>query len=224
MAPVRLNDPRERAERAERVLDVAADLLRRWGHRRVTIDEVARHAGIGKGTVYLHWRTREDLLRAVFAREVRAAIGELAAALRADPRAWLPHRLARTYFLAILGRPLLRGLFLRDAELLGRLDDGRIDGHGMVSRAYFGLVARHGVLRSDLSAEAAEHGFLAILEGFIRAAANDSGATTDRADLLAGIVQRAFETGRRVPIATAKAVAADVTDLLAGLTTGGDHA
>jgi AcrR family transcriptional regulator len=37
--------------RLERVLDAAADLLVRLGYRRVTIEEVARRAGIGKGTV-----------------------------------------------------------------------------------------------------------------------------------------------------------------------------
>ena len=45
----------------ERVLDSAAELLLRWGYQRVTIDEIARHAGIGKGTVYLHFPTKEAL-------------------------------------------------------------------------------------------------------------------------------------------------------------------
>ncbi|MGH3566828.1 MAG: helix-turn-helix domain-containing protein [Pseudonocardia sp.] len=44
-------------EREERLLDVATDLLVRWGYQRVTVDAVARQAGIGKGTVYLHFRT-----------------------------------------------------------------------------------------------------------------------------------------------------------------------
>ena len=42
-------------ERAGRILDAAAELLLRWGYKRVSIEEIARHAGIGKGTVYLHF-------------------------------------------------------------------------------------------------------------------------------------------------------------------------
>src|SRR5258708_7943661 len=112
----RLRDPRERAERAERILDVTADLLLRFGYRRVTIDDVARQADIGKGTVYLHWKTRDDLFRAVFEREVLGAVEELLEVLRRDAEAWRPHRLARSYFLAIMSRPLLWAFFLADAE------------------------------------------------------------------------------------------------------------
>ncbi|MGW2198666.1 helix-turn-helix domain-containing protein, partial [Streptosporangium sp. NPDC001682] len=42
--------------RADRILDAAAELLVRLGYRKVTIDDIARLAGIGKGTVYLHPR------------------------------------------------------------------------------------------------------------------------------------------------------------------------
>jgi AcrR family transcriptional regulator len=52
----------------KRVLDAAADLLVRWGYHRVTVEDVARHAGIGKGTVYLHFRTKEALFLTVLLR------------------------------------------------------------------------------------------------------------------------------------------------------------
>src|SRR3954452_15594559 len=114
----RLRDPRQRAERATRILDVAADLLLRHGYRRVTIDDVATGTGIGKGTVYLHWKTREQLFGAVFAREVCHAVDELRHALQQDPATCLLHRFASTYFLAIVRRPLLRRFLLGDPDLL----------------------------------------------------------------------------------------------------------
>ena len=73
----RLHEPRDRQARAARILDVTAELLLRHGYRRVTIDDIARHADIGKGTVYLHWKTRDDLFKAVFEREVLHALTEL---------------------------------------------------------------------------------------------------------------------------------------------------
>jgi AcrR family transcriptional regulator len=127
-------------------------------HLAVTIEDVARHAEIGKGTVYLHWKTREALFGAVFEREVLAAIEELIAGLREDPEAWLPHRLARSYFPAIVGRPLLRGLFLDDAQLLGKLarpgGGGRETRHRAISHDYFDLMTEHGVVHRPGGREA----------------------------------------------------------------------
>jgi AcrR family transcriptional regulator len=225
MSSARLSDPRDRKERAERILDVAANLLLRWGYRRVTIDDIAQHAEIGKGTVYLHWRTRDELFGAVFEREVLAAVDDLLAALGVDPLAWLPHRLARSYFLAIMGRPLLRGLFLGDAEMLGRLarrrNDKREMRHQLVSRTYVELLAESGVLHRDLSTDAIAYGLLATLEGFIRSESSadqqHSFDLQERSELLALIVRRAFETGQSVSPAAAKAIAARVIGLFTGL-------
>jgi AcrR family transcriptional regulator len=221
----RLQDPRDRQARAARILDVTAELLLRHGYRRVTIDDIARHADIGKGTIYLHWKTRDDLFKAVFEREVLQALTELLRALRQDRGAWRLHRLARRYFLAIMRQPLLRALFLADAELLGKLarptSGAREDRHRLVSHAYIQLLAEHGLLRDDLSADAVAYAFLAILEGFIQAEATASqqqgSGIEDRADLLARTVQRAFETRRSLSPAAEKTIATQVIDLLAGL-------
>jgi AcrR family transcriptional regulator len=44
-----------------RLLDVADRLLARDGYRCMTIDAVAAESGVGKGSVYLHFRSKEDL-------------------------------------------------------------------------------------------------------------------------------------------------------------------
>jgi AcrR family transcriptional regulator len=221
----RLRYPHERQARAARILDVTAELLLRHGYRRVTIDDIARHADIGKGTVYLHWKTRDDLFKAVFEREVLQALEELLQVLRQDQGAWMLHRLARSYFLAIMHRPLLRALFLTDSELLGKLakpgSGARDRRHRLVSDAYIELLAEHGLLRDDLSAGAVAYAFLATLEGFIQAETTAGerplSGLEERADLLARTVQRAFETGRRLSPAAAKTIAAQVIDLFARL-------
>ncbi len=58
--PVRQSAPDERKLREERLLDVATTLLVRWGYRKTTIDDVAREAGVGKGTIYLHWKDKNE--------------------------------------------------------------------------------------------------------------------------------------------------------------------
>jgi len=223
----RTREPLGREARGARILDVAADLLLRHGYRRVTIDDVARGADIGKGTVYLHWRTREELFSAVFEREVQSAIETLARAVEQDGRTALLHRLAHAYFLAIMNRPLLRGLMLGDAELLGRLarsDEARAARHDLMSRDYFELLAKHGLLHADLSPQSAAYAFLATFEGFLRAgAAGDDPASVDmplRADLLARTVQRAFETGGELSPAAGDLLARHVAGMLRGLPYG----
>ncbi len=221
----RLRDPRKRAERAQRILAAATDLLLRFGYRRVTIDDVAREADIGKGTIYLHWKTRDDLFRAVFEREVLTAIEELLDTLRRDPGTWRPHRLASCYFLAIMNRPLLRAFFLADSEVLGKLvsppNRAREARHGVLSQAYFELLSEHRVLRDDLNADELAYAFLATLEGFIHSeAATHRTAGSDiqaRADLLALTVERAFETRRRLSRTTENTIAEQVIDLITHL-------
>jgi AcrR family transcriptional regulator len=44
-----------------RILDAADRLLGRFGYRKMTIDDLAREAGIGKGTVYLSFRSKADV-------------------------------------------------------------------------------------------------------------------------------------------------------------------
>ncbi|WP_433466955.1 TetR/AcrR family transcriptional regulator [Spirillospora sp. CA-128828] len=206
----RLRDPRERAARAARILDAAADLLLRHGYRRVSIDDVAAGAGIGKGTVYLHWKSRDQLFSAVFTREVCLAIDEVRQALADEPRTALLHRFAHAYFLAIARRPLLRGFLLADAELIGRLTVDLDDRHATMAQGYFELLAGHGLLCADMDVAEVGYAYQATFEGFLRA--QEDGASADgwepRADLLARTVRRAFESGAVLPDSVMRELAA----------------
>lgn len=109
-------------ERAERILAAAEELLLRYGYTRVTIEDIARRAGIGTGTIYLHWRIHESLLGTRFLREVVALWRVLIERVRADPAEVRFHRVMRAMLLAAMSRPLARALFTSDRELLGKLD------------------------------------------------------------------------------------------------------
>ena len=54
------------AERRRDILDAARGILIRSGYRDLNLDEVARQAAIAKGTVYLYFKDKEDLLVSVF--------------------------------------------------------------------------------------------------------------------------------------------------------------
>lgn len=43
------------------ILDATERLLARYGYRKMTVEDIAREAGIGKGTVYLHFTSKEEI-------------------------------------------------------------------------------------------------------------------------------------------------------------------
>src|SRR5207253_2417552 len=91
----------ERRQREERILDAAAALLVRWGYRKTTIDDVAREAGVGKGTIYLHWKDKNKLFSAAIWRASRQASEEMMRRVAADPEGGLFHRVWTHGMLAV---------------------------------------------------------------------------------------------------------------------------
>lgn len=70
--------PRADAERnRDRILEVAKDAFTKFG-AEASLDEVAKQAGVGAGTLYRHFPSREALIEAVYRTEVE----KLAAAER----------------------------------------------------------------------------------------------------------------------------------------------
>lgn len=59
---------RSRAGREDEILDAALVAFANHGCFRMTLDDVATRVGIAKGTLYLHYSSREALLTAVLAR------------------------------------------------------------------------------------------------------------------------------------------------------------
>jgi AcrR family transcriptional regulator len=43
------------------ILDAVGRLLERYGYRKMTVDDIAHEAGIGKGTAYLHFPSKEEM-------------------------------------------------------------------------------------------------------------------------------------------------------------------
>jgi AcrR family transcriptional regulator len=70
--------PRADAERnRDRILEVAKDAFTQFG-AEASLDDVAKQAGVGAGTLYRHFPSREALIEAVY----RTEVGKLAAAER----------------------------------------------------------------------------------------------------------------------------------------------
>ena len=67
----------------ERILDAASDLMLTYGLKRWSMEDVAERAAIGRTSVYRVFSSRDDLVHAVLARELRGTIGRITEAAAA---------------------------------------------------------------------------------------------------------------------------------------------
>jgi AcrR family transcriptional regulator len=51
----------QREDIRDLILDGVDQLLARYGYRKMTMEDLAKQVGIGKGTIYLHFRSKEEL-------------------------------------------------------------------------------------------------------------------------------------------------------------------
>lgn len=161
----------EAALREQRILDAAGELLLRWGYRRITVEDIAARSGVGKGTVYLHWKTKQELFATLLLREVAGVTRELIAGMRADPAEVLLHRVMRASYLAIMRRPLARAFYTRDIDTLGtlatseQLQDRQRFSDGLFIE-YLDLLRDHRLLRTGIDRETQVYALNAAGAGF----------------------------------------------------------
>ena len=116
------DDPRER--KRQRILRAATDLFVHHGYRKTSIDDVARSAHVAKGTVYLYFKSKADLLMQAIGDEKIRYARRLQPLLvtpmppRSKLKLWLRMALMMTADVPLLSR-LLSG----DHELLAVLED-----------------------------------------------------------------------------------------------------
>ncbi len=63
--------PKTIHNRTELIIDAADELFARYGYERTSMDDIARHLGIGKGSIYLDFRTKEEILITILKRYVQ---------------------------------------------------------------------------------------------------------------------------------------------------------
>jgi AcrR family transcriptional regulator len=141
---------RDALRNRERVLDAAVELVRRDGEK-VPMAQIAEHAGVGIGTVYRHFPTREDLLGALVHRSFGIALDNARAAA-AHPGSALEG--IRSFFLSTLRDreqfvlPLHGGPIVFTPTTRKRQADVRVALRALLER---GQAA--GELRADLTPE-----------------------------------------------------------------------
>jgi AcrR family transcriptional regulator len=121
-------------ERRRQLLDVTRSIVAEHGFHAVSIEAVAREAGITRPVVYGHFRDLPGLLEALVDQESERALGQLAAVLPHDLAAGDPRELLlgalRGYLEAVQAEPITWRLVLMPPEgapaiLRDRIAQGR---------------------------------------------------------------------------------------------------
>lgn len=113
-----------RGRKRARILAAATELFVAQGYRKTNIDEIARAAGIAKGTVYLYFANKSEVLLAATTAEKLRSLTRLEDVFAAglSPRERL-RRWVRATFLLVSDSPLLTRFAAGDAEFQALLAD-----------------------------------------------------------------------------------------------------
>ena len=75
--PQDVADPTDESTTVTAILDAAFELFLDFGFRKVSIEDVARRAGVSRVTIYRHYAGKNDLFLAVSLRELRREIDDI---------------------------------------------------------------------------------------------------------------------------------------------------
>jgi AcrR family transcriptional regulator len=115
-------DPKVR--KRMRIVRAATQLFIQHGYRKTSVEDVARGAGVAKGTVYLYFQNKAELLMHAIAEEKKHIVVRMQPILGPEvpPREKLRQWLAAAFVL-VQDMPLTSRLMGGDQELLAAMDD-----------------------------------------------------------------------------------------------------
>ena len=155
-APASIQLPPERADKRAAILRAAIDVFAARGFFNAQVADVARAAGVAAGTVYLYFKSKDDLLVSIFERTMKEAIADGKACvapltdpveqLRAVARVHLD-RLGRDRNLAIVFQVELR----QSTKFMERFSATLLRDYLGIVRAIVVAGQQAGMFRADLN-------------------------------------------------------------------------
>ena len=145
------------SDKREAILRAAISVFARCGYFNSKVADIAREAGVADGTVYLYFRSKEEILHSIFDRSVDEALGAAKERVEqlADPREKLRQiahmhleRLGADRDLAVVFQVELRGStkFMEEFSAAGFAE------YLSLIRSTFEEGQRAGMFRADLNA------------------------------------------------------------------------
>src|SRR2546423_8343932 len=157
------------ADKREAILRAATSVFAGNGYFNSKVADIARAAGVADGTVYLYFKSKEEILRSIFDRSVGEAVSEGRKQLEAvtDPREKLRRiahlhleRLGADRDLAVVFQVELRG----STKFMEEFSGGGFAEYLRMIRTSIEEGQRAGLFRSDINAKVAAKIFFGALD------------------------------------------------------------
>ncbi|MBX3273131.1 MAG: TetR/AcrR family transcriptional regulator [Sandaracinaceae bacterium] len=118
------DDVTSKDRKRARILKAATELFIAQGYRKTSVDEIAQRAEVAKGTVYLHFENKADLLMHAVALEKQVLFTKLAPLLEGTlPEEERLHFYVRALLTIARDLPLVARLLSGDNELMVALEE-----------------------------------------------------------------------------------------------------
>jgi TetR/AcrR family acrAB operon transcriptional repressor len=145
-------------EREDRILNSSAQLIARYGFDKTTMEDIAREAGVSKGALYLHFKSKDDLFDVLLLRESERMSERILERIVADPQGGTIFSIFAHSLNAVGESPLLRALYTQDRRLLGdymrKLRDTRMYTGGFsFGTEFVQQMQAAGLIRQDIRAD-----------------------------------------------------------------------
>jgi AcrR family transcriptional regulator len=160
--------PRADAQRnRERILDVAKEIFTRAG-AAASLDDIARHAKIGPGTLYRHFPTRDTLIEAVY----RSEVEKLAAAEQLFAAAMPPLEALRAWMHLFIDHVSAKTLIIPAMNTVAGGSMRLIEGSRSLIHAAFVASVKRAIASGDLRADTDPDDFVRALVGIFHTTAS----------------------------------------------------
>lgn len=110
----------DNSDREQQILDAAADLIIRHGYDKTTMGDVADAVGISRPLVYIHFKSKDDLLEALIIREMLKYGHLWLGYIEADPQGGTVGSVYRSILKALQQTPLLAAIVTRSEGTFGK--------------------------------------------------------------------------------------------------------
>ena len=160
-----VRQPAPAGEKRDLILKAATKVFAQNGYFQSQVADVARVAGVAAGTVYLYFKSKDDLLVSIFERSMNEVLGEGRAAIAgiADPAERLRklahlhlERLGRDKDLAVVFQVELR----QSVKFMERFSETFLQDYFRLIRQAIADGQQSGAFRKDISATTADEDLL----------------------------------------------------------------
>jgi TetR/AcrR family acrAB operon transcriptional repressor len=146
----------------DQILAAAVEVIIRLGYDKSTMNDIAEEAGLSRRTLYLYFKSKEDLFEELLYREYLQYAQTWLEQIDVDPRGGTIGGFYRATFHAVNSRPLIAAMLRRDRRVIGNYLRKRDNIFtqmlsGVNTLAFFQALQAAGAIRQDIDAAVIEH-------------------------------------------------------------------